>query len=63
MLCSLDVAWGGDGIPPTDGLNLLPADVVFAPDALRIIDEALPRLEDYFDRCLCDWEAAYAQST
>jgi hypothetical protein len=63
MLCSLDVAWGGDGIPPTDGLDLLPVDVVFAPDVLRIIDEALPRLEDYFDRCLCDWETAYAQST
>jgi hypothetical protein len=61
-LCSLGVAWGGDGIPPTDGLDLLPVDVVFAPDALRMIDEALPRLEDYFDRCLCDWEAAYAKS-
>ena len=62
-LCTLDVGWGGDRIPPTDGLDLLPADVVFGPDALRIIDEALPRLEDHFDRCLCDWEAAYPQST
>ena len=62
-LCTLGVAWGGDGIPPADGLDLLPADIVFAPDALRIIDEALPQLEDHFDRCLCDWEAAYPQST
>jgi hypothetical protein len=62
-LCTLGVAWGGDGIPPSDGLDLLPADVVFAPDALRIIDEALPRLEDHFYHCLCDWEAAYPRST
>jgi hypothetical protein len=61
-LCTLDVAWGGDGIPPTDGLDLLSADVVFAPDVLRMIDEALPRLEDHFDRCLCDWAAAYPQT-
>jgi hypothetical protein len=61
-LCTLDVAWGGGGVPPTDGLDLLPADVVFAPDVLRMIDEALPRLEGHFDRCLCDWEAAYPQT-
>jgi hypothetical protein len=63
MLCTLGVACGGDGIPPIDGLDLLPANVVFAPDALRIIDEALPRLEDHFDRCLCDWETEYPQGT
>jgi hypothetical protein len=62
-LCALGVTWGGDGISPSDGLDLLPADVVFEPDALRVIDEALPRLEDHFDRCLCDWEAAYPKST
>ena len=61
-LCTLSVGWGGDGIPPTEGLDLLPAEVVFGPDALRLIDEALPRLEYHFDRCLCDWEAAYPQS-
>lgn len=62
MLCSLDVSWGGDGLPPSDGLYLLDGDVPFGPAALRLIDEALPRLEQHFDRCLHDWEAAYPHS-
>jgi hypothetical protein len=62
-LCTLGVAWGGDGIAPTDGLDLLPAEVVFATDTLPIIDEVLPRLEDHFDRCLGDWEEAYPHTT
>ena len=62
-LCSLGVGWGGDGIAPSEGLDLLPVEVAFAPEALQIIDEALPQLEQHLDLCLRDWEAAYLQST
>jgi hypothetical protein len=62
-LCSLGVAWGGDGVPPSNGLDMLPIDIALTPDALRVIDDALPRLQEHFDRCLYDWEAAYPQST
>ena len=62
-LCTLGVAWGGDGIAPRNGLDLLSAEVAFGSEALRIIDDALPRLEAHFERSLNDWEAAYPKST
>ena len=61
-LCSLDVSWGADGISPSEGSDLLAAETAFTPEALRRIDEALPRLETHLDRCLYDWEAAYPQT-
>jgi hypothetical protein len=61
-LCSLDVAWGGDGIAPADGLDLLPAEVPFTTEALRSIDAALPRLVEHLELCLHKWEAAYPHS-
>jgi hypothetical protein len=60
-LCTLDVAWGGDGVAPSDGVDLLAAEVPFGPEAVRLIDEAVPTLERHFDRCLADWEAKYPQ--
>jgi hypothetical protein len=63
ILCSLDVAWGGDGVAPSGGLDLLADEVAFAAEALRLIDDALPQLEKHLDLCLRDWEAAYPQST
>jgi len=62
-LCALDVAWGGDGVPPTVGLDLLPREVAMTTETLRIIDEALPQLEKHFDHCLIAWEATYPQGT
>ena len=61
-LCSLDVAWGGDGVPPSRGLDLLPAEVPFDTEALRLIDEALPQLERHLDLSLRDWELTYPGS-
>src|SRR5262245_19115615 len=61
-LGSLGVAWGGDGVPPSDGLDLLPTDIGLTPDTLRNIEEALPLLFDHFERCLCDWETAFPLS-
>jgi hypothetical protein len=62
ILCDLDVAWGGDGVAPSDGLYLLNGEVRFGPEALRLIDRALPQLEQHLNRCLHDWVAAYPQS-
>jgi hypothetical protein len=61
-LCGLDVTWGGDGVAPSEAIDLLNGDVRFGPEAVRLIDEALPRLEQHLDQCLYDWEAAYPQS-
>ena len=61
ILCSLDVAWGGDGVPPSRGLDLLSAEVPFA-EALQLIDEALPQLERHLDVCLRHWELTYPRS-
>jgi len=61
-LYSLDVCWGGDGVPPMEGLYLLPNEIAFGPEALASIVEALPRLEMHLDRCLSAWEAAYPPS-
>jgi hypothetical protein len=58
-LYSLDVCWGGEGVPPAEGLDLLPKEIAFGPEALASIDAALPRLETHFDHCLSAWEAAY----
>jgi hypothetical protein len=62
-LCSLGVSWGGDGVPPSEGLDLLPSEVAFGSKALALIDDAMPQLEKHFDSCLYAWEAAYPQST
>jgi hypothetical protein len=62
-LCDLGVGWGGDGVPPSDGLDLLPREIAFGPEALALIDAALPQLEMHLDRCLRDWEAAYPLGT
>jgi hypothetical protein len=63
ILCDLGAGWGADGVPPpTAGLDLLPTDIAFGPEALRVIDEALPQLERHIDRCLSDWEAMYPQA-
>jgi hypothetical protein len=62
-LCNLDVGWGADGVPPMDGLDLLPEGVIFGTDAVRLIDDALPTLQAHLDRCLRAWEAAYPRST
>lgn len=60
-LRALGVGWGADGIPPTDGLHLLPGQVPFTPEVLPLIDAALPRLLSHFAHCLRAWEAAYPQ--
>jgi hypothetical protein len=61
ILCGLGVAWGADGIPPaTGGFDPLGVtEIVFGPQALQAIDDALPELERHLDRCLSDWEIAY----
>ncbi len=59
FLCGLDVSWGADGSAPSEGLCLLDSDCRFGPEALRLIDNALPRLERHFDFCLHAWEVAY----
>jgi hypothetical protein len=38
-------------------------DLTFAPDAVRLIDDALPRLRDHLDECLSAWATAYPLST
>jgi len=58
-LCSLDVSWGGDGIAPVNGIDLLTEEIEFTPAALTVIDEAIPRLQEHLDYCLLQWEAKY----
>lgn len=62
-LCNLDVSWGADGIPPIDGLDLLPENIDFGPETTRLIDEAMPQLRAHLESCLRAWELAYPQSS
>lgn len=59
MLCDLGVGWGGDGVAPCGSLELLSTEVEFGPDAISLIDDAIPRLQEHLDHCLNQWEAKY----
>ena len=61
-LCSLGVTWGGDGTPPSEGMEWLEEDVAFGQNAIDEIDEALPQLQEHLEGCLFDWESTYRQS-
>jgi hypothetical protein len=58
-LCTLDVDWGAEGVRPCEGYDALREQIVFTPDAEKIIIDALPTLCTHFERCVQAWEAAY----
>ena len=55
----LCVAFGADGRPPCDDLDLCDEDVSLGPDVKRIVEPALPTLRNNLSACLEAWERAY----
>jgi len=58
-LCSLDVAWGGDGVAPCDTTDHLPDSIPWDGEAVRLIQSRLPILESELEFCLNAWENTY----
>ncbi len=60
IMDSLDVCWGGDGIPPElNGLDLLSEEIPWGEIAVERIKQGLPKLRDNMDECLKAWEDQY----
>lgn len=61
ILYTLDVCWGGDGIPPRDSLDCLDEAILWGPAAVGKIKSDLPKLQRDLEECLKAWEETYVK--